>query len=93
MREKSDGWLPAELGNAGRAIGEGMNINGKEIDIRAVRMKTMREDGSGLTLSQSDVARACGISIIAYQHYEDGTTKNPRPETVEKLVKFLHLEA
>ena len=42
-----------------------------------------------LGLSQTEVAKKVGISLVAYQNIERGATKNPKTETLEKLEKVL----
>ena len=68
-----------------------MLINGQEIDVAKRRKEIQRKDGSGKTLSQSDIARYCGISITAEQRYENDTTKNPMPEVLVKLAEILEI--
>ena len=68
-----------------------MLINGQEIDVAKRRKEIQRKDGSGKTLSQSDIARYCGISITAEQRYENDTTKNPMPEVLTKLAEILEI--
>ena len=41
-----------------------------------------------LGLSQTEVAKRVGISLVAYQNIERGATKNPKPETLKKLEKI-----
>ena len=69
-----------------------MLINGQEIDVAKRRKQIQRKDGSGKTLSQSDIARYCGISITAEQRYENDTTKNPMPEVLVKLAEILEIK-
>lgn len=69
-----------------------MLINGKEINVARRRKEIQRKDGSGKTLSQSDIARYCGISITAEQRYENDTTKNPMPEVLVKLAEILEID-
>lgn len=69
-----------------------MLINGKDIDIAKRREEVKRKDGSGKKLSQSDIARYCGVSITAIQRYESETTKNPMPEVLEKLAVILEID-
>ena len=38
-----------------------------------------------LGLTQTEVAKKVGISLVAYQNIERGATKNPKPETLKKL--------
>ena len=68
-----------------------MLINGQEINVAKRRKEIQRKDGSGKTLSQSDIARYCGISITAEQRYENDTTKNPMPEVLTKLAEILEI--
>ena len=68
-----------------------MLINGQEINVAKRRKEIQRKDGSGKTLSQSDIARYCGISITAEQRYENDTTKNPMPEVLVKLAEILEI--
>ena len=42
-----------------------------------------------LGLSQTEVAKRVGISLVAYQNIERGATKNPKPETLKKLEEVL----
>ena len=69
-----------------------MLINGKEINVAQRRKEIQRNDGSGKTLSQSDIARYCGINITAKQRYENDTTKNPMPEVLVKLAEILEID-
>ena len=69
-----------------------MLINGQEINVAKRRKEIQRKDGSGKTLSQSDIARYCGISITAEQRYENDTTKNPMPEVLVKLAEILEIK-
>ena len=69
-----------------------MLINGQEINVAKRRKEIQRKDGSGKTLSQSDIARYCGISITAEQRYENDTTKNPMPEVLAKLAEILEIK-
>ena len=69
-----------------------MLINGQEINVARRRKEIQRKDGSGKTLSQSDIARYCGISITAEQRYENDTTKNPMPEVLVKLAEILEIK-
>ena len=68
-----------------------MIINGKEINVAQRRKEVQRKDGSGKTLSQSDIAKYCGISITAEQRYENDTTKNPKPEVLTRLAEILEI--
>ena len=68
-----------------------MFINGKDYDLRSERMKTKRSDGSGKPLSQEMVANQLGISCNQYQHYENNTTKNPKPSVVQGLIDIYSL--
>jgi len=68
-----------------------MLINGQEINVAQRRKEIQRKDGSGKMLSQSDIARYCGISITAEQRYENDTTKNPMPEVLVKLAEILEI--
>ena len=83
-----------------------MLINGQEINVAQRRKEIQRKDsdgnpvfqtkgkniGSPIMLSQSDVAKYCGISITAEQRYENETTKNPKPEVLERLAEILEIE-
>lgn len=40
-------------------------------------------------LTQADVARHCGVSVNAYQRWEDGTAKQIRDENYRKLEELL----
>jgi len=40
-------------------------------------------------ITQKAVAIAVGLSLTGYQLIEDGVTKNPRADTVEKLKNYL----
>lgn len=42
-----------------------------------------------LGLTQTEVAKKVGISLVAYQNIERGATKNPKPETLKKLNEIL----
>ena len=69
-----------------------MLINGKDINIAKRRLEVVRKDGSGKCLSQADVAKYCGVSVTAEQRYENETTKNPKPEVLERLAEILEIE-
>ena len=83
-----------------------MLINGQEIDVAKRRKEIQRKDsdgnpvfqtkgknsGSPIMLSQSDVAKYCGISITAEQRYENDTTKTPMPEVLVKLAEILEIK-
>lgn len=82
-----------------------MLINGQEINVAQRRKEVQRKDAEGnllfqtkgknigtpIMLSQSDVAKYCGISITAEQRYENDTTKNPMPEVLVKLAEILEI--
>lgn len=40
-------------------------------------------------LTQSDVAKAAGISLMAYQLIERGVTQNPHPDNLKAIKKVL----
>jgi transcriptional regulator with XRE-family HTH domain len=40
-------------------------------------------------LSQGEVAKLVGISLVAYTLIEKGITKNPKPETLKKIKEIL----
>ena len=83
-----------------------MLINGKEINVAQRRKEIQRKDADGnpvfqtkgknigmpIMLSQSDIAKHCGISITAEQRYENDTTKNPMPEVLTKLAEILEIK-
>ena len=69
-----------------------MLINGQEVNIAKRRLEVVRKDGSGKFLSQADVAKYCGVSVTAEQRYENETTKNPKPEVLERLAEILEIE-
>jgi transcriptional regulator with XRE-family HTH domain len=55
-------------------------------EVNTMDYKTKR---ISLGLSQTEVAKSVGISLVAYQNIERGATKNPKPETLKKLDKVL----
>ena len=83
-----------------------MLINGKDISVAQRRKEVQRKDAEGnllfqtkgknigtpIMLSQSDVAKYCGISITAEQRYENDITKNPMPEVLTKLAEILEID-
>lgn len=69
-----------------------MLINGQDVNIAKRRLEVVRKDGSGKFLSQADVAKYCGVSVTAEQRYENETTKNPKPEVLERLAEILEIE-
>ena len=42
-------------------------------------------------MSQSAVSAAIGVSLVAYQRYENGTSM-PKPENLNKLIRVLGIE-
>ena len=68
-----------------------MLINGQDVNIAKRRLEVVRKDGSGKYLSQADVAKYCGVSVTAEQRYENETTKNPKPEVLERLAEILEI--
>ena len=51
----------------------------------------LREKREALKLTQTDVAVAVGVSVMAYQMWERGASE-PKPENLRKLKEVLGLE-
>ena len=53
-------------------------------------MSKMRDARERLKLTQSDVAREVGVSLVTYQLWERGVS-TPKPENMDKLKKVLQI--
>lgn len=55
-------------------------------------MTQMREQREKLNMTQEAVARACGVSLVAYQQWERGISK-PAVKRQQAVITLLHLPA
>ena len=54
-------------------------------------MNGLREKREALKLTQTDVAVAVGVSVMAYQMWERGASE-PKPENLRKLKEVLRIK-
>jgi len=61
-----------------------------KLDLMVIR-KAIKTDVFPFGMSQSDVARAVGVSLMTYQLWERGNM-NPNPENKAKLYEVLDIK-
>jgi len=63
-------------------------VTSDNVTIGARPMESIKKRRLAAGLTQVDVAKKCGVSVVSYQRWEQGVT-SPKPENLEKLKAVL----